>query len=159
MTYSKLRPEHSDTQVCQPYVRHPVGRTIGALGYQVATNESSLLHQQQMLEHVGVIRKFLQMTIVDRENPISQMAVDLAQNSLNQFLIEGTHCRFHGFQRLLKVETPPEAALARRDSRWCLCLGARTSLASLKALSNAIAYQPTSICHQLRPNCAAFASA
>ena len=79
MTYSKLRPEYSDTQVCQLDVRHPVGRTIGAFGYQVATNESSLLHQQQMVEHVGVIRKLLQMTIVDRENRISQMAVDLTQ--------------------------------------------------------------------------------
>src|SRR5262249_36347005 len=59
LTYSKLRPEHFDTQVCQPYVRHPVGRTIGAPGYQVATNESLLLQHEQMFEHVGVIRKLL----------------------------------------------------------------------------------------------------
>src|SRR5262245_18731792 len=98
------------------------------------------------------------MTIVDRQNPIAQIAFDLAQNSLNQLLIEGTHCCFHSFQ-LAQRRTPAEAALARSDSKLCLSLGARTSLASLKALSTAIAYQPTSICHHLRPNRAAFASA
>src|SRR5262249_9230504 len=98
------------------------------------------------------------MTIVDRENPLSQMAVDLAQNSLNQLLIDGTHCCLNSFQRLLNVETLAEAALARRDSRLCSSLGARTLLASLKALSPAIAYQPTSICHHLRANLAAFGS-